>query len=86
MKNKAMERKFKNHGAIDVRKAATHIEDDDGATLYTLPEYVDNIDYADGESEQWIWSIGRSLETGKIIAATDTRFYKNPYFECLWLR
>lgn len=81
MLNKAMERKFATGEAIDIA-----IHRDETGLFYVLPEFIDGKDYADGEREEWIWSIGRELETGRIVASTDTRFYGNPKFECLFLR
>jgi hypothetical protein len=57
---------------------------DDGA--YVLQRYVDNVDYCDSVTEQWIWSIGKHRLSGRILAATDARYYENPNYECLWLR
>lgn len=54
--------------------------------IYELPDFVADVDYCDAEAEAWIWSIGRHRQTGKIYAATDTRYYLNRHFECLWLR
>jgi hypothetical protein len=48
--------------------------------------YVPDVDYCDSSSEAWIWSIGKSYETGKIWAALSAKFYQNDKFECLWLR
>jgi len=81
MQNKAMERKLQNGDAVDVSGFA---RDKDGN--YVLPDYADGIDYADKQREDWIRSIGRRRSDGVILAATDTRFYQNDAFECLWLR
>lgn len=88
MRNKAMERKMEAGAVLNVRVMATKIETsvDGRATLYTIPRYVDDIDYCDAETEAWIWSIGKSYLTGAIIASTDARYYQNPDFDCLWLR
>jgi hypothetical protein len=81
MQNKAMERKLQNGDAVDVSGFA---RDKDGN--YVLPDYADGIDYADKKREAWIWSIGRRRSDGVILASTDSRFYQNDAFECLWLR
>jgi hypothetical protein len=54
--------------------------------LYKLDSFEDGVDYCDPEKNLWIWSIGKNLISGEIFASTDTRYYGNPYFECLWLR
>lgn len=55
--------------------------------VYVLDnEFVVGADYCDLSEEVWIWSIGRHQKNGHIYAATDTRFYGDPDFECLWLR
>lgn len=56
-----------------------------GAKVRRLREFVDGRDYCIGGSEDWIWSIGRRAD-GAIFASTDSRFYQNPRFECLFLR
>jgi hypothetical protein len=81
MHNKAMERKVLTGECLDISK---HRNADEG--VYVLPEFIDGKDYADCEREAWIWSIGRELATGKIVASTDTRYYQHPEFECLFLR
>lgn len=54
--------------------------------VYWLRTFTPDVDYADKTKGLWIWSIGKNLVSGKVLAATDTRFYQNPLFECLWLR
>ena len=66
--------------AIDLSKNETK----DG--FYILKVFVDGADYCDLKNETWIWSIGKNYDTGQILASTDTVFYQNPDFECLWLR
>ena len=66
--------------AIDLSKNETK----DG--FYILKQFVDGADYCDLKNETWIWSIGKNYKTGQILASTDTVFYQNPDFECLWLR
>jgi hypothetical protein len=58
----------------------------DSPGVFVLAHYEDNIDYCDAANEQWIWSIGKDTRTGEIVAATDTRFYQHPQYNCLWLR
>lgn len=88
LNNKAMARKLVSGEALDVLAlgAEVDVEGEGYAGLYKLRTFVDGKDYCDSLREAWIWSIGRSLATGEIFAATDTRYYGNPDFECLWLR
>jgi hypothetical protein len=53
---------------------------------YVVETYVDGVDYCDAKTEAWIWSIGRRLSDGVILASTQADLYQNPAFECLWLR
>ena len=76
-----MLRKLDEGLCIDVSKCP---RTDDGS--YLLQKYVDGVDYCDRETEEWIWSIGRSAADGRVLAGTDSRYYLNPNFDCLWLR
>jgi hypothetical protein len=80
MRNNAMRQKLTAHEAIDV----SDFPKKEG--VYVLPHFTEGKDYCDAQTEQWIWSIGRNLKDGTILASTDSRFYQNPEFECLWLR
>jgi len=82
MSNKAMQNKLMKDKAIDVRMAGTEVE----KGVFELREFVDDVDYCDAQTESWIWSIGRRLSDRKIFASTDTRFYQNSDYHCLWLR
>lgn len=56
--------------------------------------------FADVPAEEWIWSIGRALETchheangvsyliqkGQCLASRTTVFYEHNDFDCLWLK
>jgi hypothetical protein len=53
---------------------------------YVLPIFLEGNDYCDAQKEKWIWSIGRRLSDGKILASTSSDLYQNPDFECLFLR
>jgi hypothetical protein len=86
MINLAMKRKLEAGEALDVRRMMTQVEPAGGALVFRLTGFVEGVDYCDAETERWIWSIGRSLLTGSILASTDTRFYQHPEFDCLWLR
>ena len=82
MINLAMERKMKKGECIDVRT----IGEDLGEGRFKLRSFDEDKDYCDAEYEQWIWSIGKHLTTGDIIASYSAEFYQNPEYECLWLR
>jgi hypothetical protein len=75
-----MARKLSASEAIDL---ATSEQPEPG--VYVVERFVGDVDYCDSSREAWIWSIGRDA-SGCVLAATDTRFYQNPDFECLWLR
>lgn len=81
MNNLVMERKIKNGKAIDVSKCER-----DGDGNYILESFTEDIDYCDASTETRIWSIGEHVETGRILAATNVKFYQNPAYKCLWLR
>jgi hypothetical protein len=53
---------------------------------YVLEEVIDGMDYCDAVRECWIWSIGRRVSDGTILADTTNVFYQNPDYQCLWLR
>jgi hypothetical protein len=80
MINQAMKRKIDDGEAIDLRHCARQ------GPYYILKEFVDDVDYCDGQKEQWIWSIGRRKKDGVILASPMADLYQNPEFECLWLR
>lgn len=54
--------------------------------LDKVKRFDDGKDYCDLAGQRWILSVGRSKSTGQYFAATTTRFYQSPYFECVWLR
>lgn len=84
MMNKRMEEKLQNKEVISLHNC--EMEGD----VYILPENIspENIesDYCNAKTEQWIWSIGKRLSDGVVLAAHDTRFYLNSIYKCLWLR
>jgi hypothetical protein len=82
MKNLRMREKLDLGECLDVNKIGHSI----GAGLFVLDTYQDGVDYCDAASDAWIWSIGKHVTTGVIMAAIDSRFYQNPQYECLWLR
>lgn len=87
MINKAMEEKLNSGSAVDLSGLQRTPSGD-----YILPaawwgeaELLGR-DFCDAKTEEWMWSIGRDLESGDILASTSTKFYQNPEYECLWLR
>ena len=81
MKNLRMQEKLRAGEAIDVSRCDRTPEGD-----YVLTAFEDDVDYCNAKTEEWIWSIGRELATGRIIASHSNTLYQNPAFECLWLR
>lgn len=82
MKNLRMREKLDLGECIDVNKIGHSI----GTGLFVLDSYEDGKDYCDASSDAWIWSIGRHISSGVVIASIDSRFYQNPQYVCLWLR
>lgn len=82
MNNLAMQRAIDDGDALDVQHIGTEVE----PGVFELRSFEDAVDYCDSDNERWIWSIGRELTTGRVLAAYDTRFYQHPDFTCLWLR
>jgi len=81
MINRAMAEKLQRRLAIDVSKCERE------GPYYVLKEDAElELDYCDAEKELWIWSIGRRLSDGKILASPGSDLYQNPAFECVWLR
>lgn len=81
MRNRSMESAYLSGLALDV----SGCKREGDAYVLTQPP-VDGHDYCDVKTERWIWSIGRRLKDGVILAALDGRFYQNEEYECLWLR
>ena len=82
MENLAMQRKLQEGIALSVLTEGVELP----SGMYELRRFVQDVDYCDPKKERWIWSIGRRFSDGKILAATDARFYNNPNFDCLFLR
>ena len=80
--NHAMKRKIESGTCIDVSKFTREGDD------YIIPKgvYNSDTDWCNAETEQWIWSIGRRVSDGVVIASHSTKFYQNPDFVCLFLR
>lgn len=90
MLNKAMEKMIADGEAIDISTISdVVIGTSEKPVTFKLHRHVQDImsvDYCHAPSEYWIWSIGRSKETGAIYAAIDGRYYQNDKYTCLWLR
>jgi hypothetical protein len=82
MRNQAMLRKLEKNEAADVRTVGEEL----APGVFRLQAFTEGIDYCDAEKEDWIWSIGKDLRDGTILASTDARFFRNPDFDCLFLR
>ncbi len=85
--NRAMARKLASGEAVDLALAGVVVAgSDERPTLVQLAAFFPSLDYCYAPTESWVWSIGRELHTGRVLAAFDARFYGNTDFECLWLR
>ncbi len=84
MDNKAMERMLQDCECVDVNAIGKQTDTPGVFELNHFPG--DDMDYSDAKTESWIWSIGRHVDSGQILASTDARFYQNGEYECLWLR
>lgn len=82
MDNLAMQRKLQTGEALSVIAEGRKVSD----SLYELSRFVEDKDYCDPHAERWIWSIGQRFSDNKIFASTDTRFYGDPNYSCLFLR
>lgn len=79
-----MQEKLKNGEALDVTVIGSPVEGQPG--VWKLESYLEGLDYCDGNSETWIYSIGFDPKTNEFFAASDYRFVENPAFVCVWLR
>lgn len=80
-----MAEKLKTGRARDVRKDGQ--EDPSHPGHFILDVYMDDVDYCDGKTGQWIWSIGRQRDFPKLyVASLRGDLYQNPDYECVWLR
>lgn len=84
MINLRMEEKLKAGECLDVNKIGKpHPQ---MPRVWILPEVIDGMDYCDAAGESWIWSIGRNIKTGEILAARDERYCHSKLEECVWSR
>ena len=82
MDNRSMHTALRARTALSVLTEGHQVD----SSTYQLRRYVDGKDYCDPIRELWIWSIGKSMFDGRIMAATDARYYQDPSWECLFLR
>jgi len=82
MENVSMRRLLHGGQALNVLDEGRELQ----SGMYELRRFVEGKDYCDPTKERWIWSIGRRFSDGKILAATDARFYNDRNFDCLFLR
>jgi len=76
-----MQEKLQSGDAIDLSDCKRTPDGD-----YIVTNFVEGVDYCDTKTESWIWSIGKNLETGQVVASTSTKFYGDPNYKCVWLR
>jgi hypothetical protein len=83
MLNRAMRDRLERGECVDLSTCARTAQGD-----YIVPVDVwqEDMDYCNADTEEWIWSIGRSHADAQIIASHSNYLYLNPDYECLWLR
>ncbi len=85
MDNKSMARKLAAGECLDLSPLERTKEGD-----YIIPEswvsLIEGRDLCNANDETWIWSVGRRLNDGVVLASHSAKLYQNPHFECLWLR
>lgn len=95
MLNKAMERALAKGDCIDVNKILVEgdfsgdefiVRNEGWERVYRISSFEEGMDYCDAQNERWIWSIGKRLSDGVIFSATDSRFYQDVNYYCLFLR
>lgn len=79
--NYAMQNKVLKGEAIDISRFPTTDKGD-----YILPEVIEGKDYCVAQSQEWIWSIGRHVQTGEIHASTSQKLAFDDKYELIWLR
>ena len=86
MKNLRMQEKLNRMVCLDVAVHGREVE----AGIFEMDESFDFLcdgkDLCVAQTEEWIWSVGRRKSDGKIFASTDSRFYGDDAYECIWLR
>ena len=82
MRNQWMKKALQSGEAVDVRMVGVEAE----PGVFRLDGFIDGVTYVDAQEEMFIQSIGKDLERGEILAATDSRFYQNDDYECIYLK
>lgn len=82
MQNLAMLKMLVEGEALDVRRVGVQVAEG----IFRLQRFDENKDYCDSVKERWIWSVGKNVFDGRIEASSDTRYYNDPNWECLFLR
>lgn len=85
-RNARMEQKLRQGKVVDVNAIGAPAGDEPGLFILRTADFEDGVDYCDFKNREWIRSIGRNKYSGAIYASTDTRFYQNDDWECIWLR
>lgn len=78
--NRRMAEKLIARQAVDISDCPRQ------GNYYVLDRVIDGKDYCDAALEAWVWSIGRRISDGVILASLSAELYENPDFDCLWLR
>lgn len=86
MKNLAMAAKLAKGKLVDVSRLPRTPEGDYVFGLKSDINFRDNVDYADCQKEEWIYSIGVRRTDKMVLASTTNKFYGNDHFDCIWLR
>ena len=87
MLNKTMKRKLYLGEAIDL-KDCERIEIGNDKTYVIKRSWlmISAYDFCDSSTESWILSIGKRKSDGLILASVTPNLYRNPDFDCLWIR
>lgn len=94
MRNQAMLRAMRGGLCLDISESKRL------GPYYVLEAFTPDVDYADGATEEWIWSIGQCdrdfhfpwqgtmqvARHGTILASTRNDLYQRDGITCLWLR
>lgn len=80
LRNRRMAEKLAAGVAVDISAFPR-----DGA-YYVLDAFRDGANYCDAKTESWVWSVGKRVRDGVVLASLEPDLYLNPEFECLWLR
>lgn len=68
---------------LDVTKRPQNAEGDFILTEQDLKDYRNFIKL---DTSEWIYSVGRNIQTQQVLASTSNKFKNNPAFELVWRR